>query len=718
MSGRELLIEIGCEEIPADWVAGLAKGFEAAVGASLDRERLAADAISSHGASRRLVFHGAGVPESQPDQVQEILGPPWRVAQDPDGGWTRAAVGFARRQGIEEEDFNERLRAVETPRGQYLGVRQVEPGKPAIHILPGILEDALRSLPLPKAMHWDAAIAGKPFAFVRPVRWIVALFGREVVPFRIEVAGGAPVVAGNRSYGHRARTAVDGETPGAPFPVDSLANLTDGLRRRYVVLDEAERKDRLREALGRCENEAGESAEAGSAADVHKDLVEFPGAILGRFPDEFLSMPKEIRDTVLIHHQKYFPFPTRPLFIAVTNLPDDPQGHVRRGAERVVVARLRDARFFWDEDRKSPIEATRPRLEGVVFHRRLGSFADKARRLEELAAWIADSVGADAPSASRAAGLAKCDLTSHLVGEFASLQGVAGGLLLRAEGAPDAVWQAVYDHYRPTGLEGEIPRSPEGAAVSLADRADTLAGLFLAGEQPSGSGDPFGLRRAALSMLRVLRDAPRDFPEHPRGWPAPEALLHRALAGYAPADEARVAAAAKLMAFVDDRLPHACTVGTTPRGVVNAVLAIRSASHAVADTAQRVVDLARAVGSGDYATLAAASRRVRRILPPEIREGRGAGLDPALLTETAEGELYRMLERVEAEVGARFAETCYFEGFQALATLSPVIAAFFDDVLVMAEDPAVRANRLALLARLDALFSEVGDLSQIEASAS
>ena len=383
-----------------------------------------------------------------------------------------------------------------------------------------------------------------------------------------------------------------------------------------------------------------------------------------------------------------------------------------------MVARLRDARFFWDEDRKVPLAETRPRLAGVVFHRQLGSFSEKADRMEDLAAWIAASTGADAAAASHAAGLSKCDLTGNLVGEFASLQGLAGGLLLREEGVPETVWRAVYDHYRPAGLDGDLPRDPEGAAVSLADRADTLAGLFLAGEEPSGSGDPFALRRAALSIIRVLRDAPADYPEPRNGWPSPEALLNRALDGYHPGDAVRAVVAGKLAAFVNDRLPHAFVGPSTPRGVVNAVLATRDWSHAVADTWQRIRDLATAVISGDYATLAEASRRVRRILPPEIREGRGAGLRRKLLAEAAEQQLCDRLEEVEAEVERRFAESSYFPAFQALATLSPSIATFFDDVLVMAEDPAVRANRLALLARLDALFSEVGDLGQIEASAS
>ena len=718
MSGKELLIEIGCEEIPADWVESLAKGFAAGVSEGLERERLTTEAIRPHSTARRLVVEGTGIPEAQEDEVREALGPPWRLARDSEGAWSRAAAGFARRQGVKEGEFDKRLRQVSSPRGEYLGVRQVIPGRRTLEILPGVLENALRSLSIPKAMNWDASIGGKPFPFARPIRWIVALLGEEVIPFRIEVAGGLPVVAGDRSHGHRSRTAVEGEAPGAPFPVRSFAGLRDDLRDRCVVLDGAERKNQFIEVVERCESGAGEESERYGALGFHENLVECPGAVLGSFPEEFLALPREIRHTVLIHHQKYFPFPTRPVFIAVTNLPDDPQGHVRRGAERVVVARFRDARFFWDEDRKVPLSGRLSGLAGVVFHLQLGSFADKAARLQRLAGWVAGAVGADAAAASRAAGLAKCDLTSNLVGEFPSLQGVVGGLLLREEGVPEIVWQAVYDHYRPAGIEGELPRSAVGAAVSLADRADTLAGLFLAGEQPTGSGDPFALRRAALSMIRVLRDAPGEFPKHGAGWPSPEALLGRALDGYGAEGEARVATAGKLAAFVNDRLPHAFVSRATPRGEVSAVLAIRNAAHPVADTWQRIRDLSTAVGTGDYATLAEASRRVRRILPPEVRDERGTGLVSDLLVEPAEQKLYAVLLDVEAEVRRCFAETRYFPAFRALATLSPAIGAFFDDVLVMAEDPAVRTNRLALLARLDALFGEVGDLSQIGSAAS
>ncbi len=719
MSAKELLIEIGCEEIPAAWVEDLAEQFARAISKGFDRERLVVETVRPHSTARRLVVHGAGLADSQEDQVRDVLGPPWRLAKDREGDWSRAAAGFARRQGIEEADFDSRLRLVPTPRGEYLGAEQVIPGRQTLTILPRILEDALRSLAIPKAMNWDASIGGKPFPFARPIRWIVALLGDEVIPFRIEVAGGKPVVAGDRSYGHRSRTGKEGEVPAASFRVRSFEELRDELRDRYVVLDDEERKNQFIAALTRCEAEGGEKAEQVGIPEFHKNLVEYPEAVLGSFPEEFLALPKEIRHTVLMHHQKYFPFPTKPRFIAFTNLPDDPKGYVRRGAERVVVARFRDAHFFWNEDRKQPLAESRSRLAAVVFHKELGSLSEKADRIERLAWWIASEVGADIDGASEAARLAKCDLTGHVVGEFASLQGVAGGLLLRDEGVPAVVWQAVYDHYRPEGLEGDLPRSPEGAAVALADRADNLAGLFFAGEQPSGSGDPFALRRAALSMIRVLRDAPREFRDHQCGWPSPEALLACALDRYAPPDdEVRTATVAKLAAFVNDRLPHAFVGPSTPRGVVNAVLATRDWSHAVADTWQRIQDLATAVVSGDYATLAEASRRVRRILPPEIREGRGAGLTRELLAEGAEQQLYDRLEEVEAEVRQRFAESSYFPAFQVLATLSPAIATFFDDVLVMAEDPAVRANRLALLARLDALFSEVGDLSQIEAAAS
>ena len=712
---KELLVEVGCEEIPADWLDPLVERFAEALGTGLAEAGLDPRGGAGFGTPRRLVARFPGVLTGQPERIEEVLGPPARVGRDEDGGWTRAAAGFARRHGIGEAALDAELRVVSTPRGDYVGFSRATPGRPAAEVVPPVLETALRGLPFPKTMHWDAEVSGRAFPFGRPIRWLVLLLGGEVVPFRIEVRGGPPVVSGAESRGHRFRSA-DGSPPGAPFAVDSFESLRAGLLRRCVVLDPEERGRELARKIAEC---AKGAAVAPPSGDL-RNLVEWPGAVFGTYPDEFESLPEEIRRTVLVHHQKYLPVAGACAFVAVTNLGDDPTGAVRRGVERVVLARMRDARFFRDDDRRAALEDRREALRDIVFHRDLGSLFAKSERMESLARRVAGRVGADEGASARAAALAKCDLSTGLVGEFASLQGVAGGLYLREEGEGEAVWRAVYDHYRPEGAEGRLPGTAEGAAVALADRADTLAGFFLAGEAPSGSGDPYGLRRAALSLLRLLRDGPEAYggPASGGAWPSPLELVGEALRGYSPDEEARKAVSARLREFLDDRLPHALRGGEpVPAGAVRAVLARASAEHPVADTWARVRALAGAVGTGDYAALAAAAKRVRRILAPEARASAAAEADPARAVEPAERALLEALSTTGSEVSEAFARGAYPEAFGALAGLGPAVDRFFDEVLVLAEEPAVRANRLALLVRLDALFSEAGDLGEIESDA-
>ena len=714
MSGKELLIEIGCEELPAEWLDPLIAGFEALLDEGVRKADVRDAPVRCYGTPRRLVAHSTSIRMRQPARVERKIGPPARVGQTAHGEWTRAALGFARRLGLEGEAAEDALQVVETKRGPYVGVEIGIAGRSAREILPEVIEAALRGLAFPKAMHWDASIGGEPFPFGRPVRWIVALLGGEVIPFRIEVVGGEPVVAANRSRGHRFRASTG--KPGEFFAVASFASLREGLRARFVVLDPEERRKQLMMALGAAAEGVGSFLSL--KEQQHHHLVEWPGAVLGRYSDEFRVLPEEVRRAVLVHHQKYLPLANECAFLAVVNMPDDPEGAIRRGAERVVRARLRDARFFWDDALSRPLHERRQDLERVTFHQRIGNLRDHAERVARVAEAIAERVGADHEMAGEAALLAKCDLTTSLVREFPSLQGQAGGLILEAQGARDEVWMAVYDQYRPLNLHSDRPQTVEGAAVALADRASTLAGLFAVGEAPSGSGDPFALRRAALGMLSILREAPGDFPDHPDGWPTPADLL--GLAVSEPAYKALLAEDlpelwTRLVAFVSDRLQHALTLRRMPPGVPRAVLAVRGVEHCVADLWQRILALENAVKTGDYARLAVAHKRARRILTPEAG---GVDLRRDLLTESAEVDLFVELESADREVARLSARGRYREAFALIAGLGPKVDAFFDDVLVMAQDPDVRANRLALLARLDTLFRKVGDLSQIESASS
>ena len=726
MSSGEFLVEIGCEELPAEWLDGLIAGFAAGVQGGLGEAAIPARAVRGSGTPRRLVACAEGVPEGQPGRVERKLGPPVRVGRTEHGEWTRAALGFARRLGLEGPDAEDALEVFETERGAYVGIESRIPGRPAAELLPGIIERALRGLSFPKAMQWDATIGGEPFPFGRPIRWVVALLGGEVIPFRIDVAGGAAVVAGNKSRGHRFRSGrrlherraagFPDAGVGAPFAVNSFASLRDGLKDRLVILDPEERRRAMLTALGRAVEELGGSSF--EKPGLHHHLIEWPGVVLGRYDDEFRALPEEVRRAVLVHHQKYLPIAGECAFLAVVNMPDDPRRVIRRGAERVVRARLRDARFFWDEALGRLLGDRQADLERVAFHQRLGNLREHSTRVARLARWVAARVGADPEVAGEAAALAKCDLTTTLVGEFPSLQGEAGGRILEAQGVRGEVWMAVYDQYRPAALHGDRQETVEGATLALADRAATLVGLFVAGEAPSGSGDPFGLRRATVRMLSILREAPGDFPEHQSGWPTPAELLEAAVSDPtygALSDANRCELRERLEAFVTDRLPHALSLRAMSPGVSRAVLAVRGPEHPVADLWQRILALDSAVKAGEYVTLAVAHKRARRILTPESR---GVELRRDLLSEEAEVQLGDALRSVEAEVAELSAAGEYGAAFRRIAGLAPRVDAFFDDVLVMAEDPAVRANRLALLARLDALFSEVGDLSQIEASAS
>ena len=713
MTIGEFLLEIGCEELPAEWLDPLIHEFEALLNDGIENAGIRDAPVHCFGTPRRLVAHAVSTKAQQEDRVERKLGPPARVGRTAHGEWTRASLAFARRFGFEGLAAELALTTFDTDRGLYVGIEKRIPGRPAQEILPSVIERALRGLRFPKAMNWDASVRGEPFQFGRPIRWIVALIGGEVVPFEIEVASGDSVVAGNRSRGHRFRTKVG--RPGETFEVDSFASLQSGLLERFVVLQQADRERRLRKALG----QAATSIQAPSfeAPEFHHHLVEWPGAIAGRYDEEFHALPEEIRRAVLVHHQKYLPVADVRAFLAVVNVPEDPHGTIRRGAERVVRARLRDASFFWDDALSRPLRERRQELESVTFHQRMGNLRDHTERVARVAEAIASRVGADHEIAGEAALLAKCDLTTPLVQEFPSLQGQAGGLILQAQRERDEVWMAVYDQYRPLNVHSDRPQTVEGAAVALADRAATLAGLFAAGEAPSGSGDPFALRRAALGMLSILREAPGDFPDHPDGWPTPADLL--GLAVSEPVyktllDEDLPELWTRLVAFVSDRLHHALTQPGMPPGVPRAVLSVRGMEHYVADLWQRILALQNAVRTGDYARLAVAHKRARRILTPE---GRGVDLRRDLLTEGAEADLFMALKSADREVARLSARGRYSEAFALIAGLGPKVDAFFDDVLVMAEDPAVRANRLALLARLDVLFSKVGDLSQIEASA-
>src|SRR3954463_12110234 len=537
---RELLLEVGCEELPASWLPGLTQQVGEIVDAQLREHRLPPESpVETYSTPRRLTVRIVRVPERQNDLEELVNAPPVSASFKPDGSPTPAATGFAAKQGVEIAA----LERIHTPKGEYLAFRKRQRGKTTVDVLPSVLGDALRALSFPKAMHWDAMLEdGRgELLFGRPIRWILFIYGGRVVPFGISRTPAAQtgqvqdVPSGAVTYGHRFLT-TSGRA-GRAIKVRSFDEYRARLLENFVILERSERHNKIaRELDAKAQRLQGRVSrvvhgEAGLLQEV-PDLVEYPSVIVGTFAHEFLELPEEVLTTTLIHHQHYFPVEAedgtlKNAFLAVINTEPDNERSIARNAERVVTARLRDARFFWEADRKIPLESRIDRLGTLLFHKKLGTYKEKAERIEKLAAWIAaEALGADASTAkaaAKAARLAKADLTTDMVREFTELQGTMGGIYARAERLPEEIWKAIYYHYLPVGVEADAPPSRgqlgkaalSWAAVSLADKLDTVAGLFAAGEKPTGSRDPYGLRRGAQGIVKILTDLRTLGVDHP-----------------------------------------------------------------------------------------------------------------------------------------------------------------------------------------------------------
>src|SRR6266849_3096974 len=531
---RELLLEIGCEELPASWLPDLTNQVGEMVEAQLRAHRLPPESpVETYSTPRRLTVRIVRIPERQSDLEELVNGPPVSAAFTPDGTPTPAAIGFATKQGVEVGA----LERVQTPKGEYLAFRRKQRGKAAVDVLPGVLGGVLRGLAFPKSMHWDAMLEdGRgELLFGRPVRWMLFIYGGRVVPFAITRPAAAQtgqvqeVSTGAVTYGHRFLT-TSGRA-GRAIKVRSFDEYRARLLENFIILERGERHNKIARELDakaqRLQGRVSRTVHSDSGL-LHEvpDLVEYPSVVAGTFAIEFLELPEEVLTTTLIHHQHYFPVDgedgkLKNAFLAVINTEPDNERTIARNAERVVTARLRDARFFWEAERKTTLEARIDRLGTLLFHKKLGSYKDKAERIERLARWIAaEAFGASdevARQAAQAARLAKADLTTDMVREFTELQGTMGGIYAREQGLPEEVWKAIYFHYLPIAVEADAPPSraqlgkaaTTWAAVSLADKLDTIVGLFAAGEKPTGSRDPYGLRRAAHGVFKVLVDLPQ-----------------------------------------------------------------------------------------------------------------------------------------------------------------------------------------------------------------
>jgi len=736
---RELLVEIGCEELPASWLPGLTRQLGDAVKTRLRDSRLSIDApVETFSTPRRLTVCVGKVAERQSDFEELVTGPPVSAAFDASGEPTGAAMGFARKQGVEVSA----LERMETPKGVYLAFRKKLRGKPAVDVFPGVLAAVLRDLSFPKAMRWDAWIDDErgELLFGRPIRWILFLYGGRVVPFEIRRTETAqsPQVQDVRSaavtYGHRFLT-TSGRA-GRAIKVRSFDDYRARLLENFVVLDRDERHDRITrelEAKARKLNGRVASSLVSRSALLEEvpDLVEYPSVIAGFVQEEFLKLPPEVLTTTLVHHQHYFPVVDdagrlKNAFLAVTNTDSANEKIVARNAERVVTARLRDARFFWEADRQTPLEDRVDRLETILFHKKLGTYRAKAERLEALAAWVTGEALSAPPvveHARRAGRLAKTDLATDMVREFTELQGTMGGIYAREEGQPEVVWKAIYYHYLPMATEPDAPprRDELGAAavswsaVSLADKLDTLVGMFLAGEKPTGSRDPFGLRRQAHGLLRVLMDLPEL--TGLRNRPTLRDLVSRAAEPFSRLG-LDTGGLEPLWIFLLERYQYMLEQRGFDVRNVRAVVHEGSVQSLNPLSARLELEaLPEFTESPDFRQLAIAFKRVRNIAR-ELPDGEFVdGERPratAALKEPAEEALIAELDRRAPVIEQVLkAGENYRSAFAEAAKFGPAVDRFFTEVFVMVEDPHLRNARLRLMKRLEQLILKLADVSEI-----
>jgi glycyl-tRNA synthetase beta chain len=698
----ELLFEIGCEEIPA----GMLPKAEAELRTNIEK-LLSAESLSSgvtvetFSAPRRLTSWVRGLPAKQADVALEVTGPPKSVAYDSVGAPTRAALSFAEKQRIHVSD----LYLVQTAKGEYLAAKQVKPGRTAEQILAATLPRAVHDLTWPRSMT-STSLDGP--RFIRPIRWVVAVLDGK--PMKLTIAG---IASGNVTRGHRFLGS-------SAIRVFGFTDYEKKLHSNGVIIRPARRQEKITKGLEAFANKG--SYRLHEDAELRKlvtYLNELPTVIQGDFDPAFLSLPDEILVTVMRDHQKYFAVEKRngelaPHFLAVINADNDSKGIIRAGHERVLRARFADARFFWETDQKCRLADYLPKLERVTYESRLGSYRDKVERVRAIARWLTEqwfNLGmhqAHVAEADRAAELAKCDLATEMVREFTELQGLVGGLYARAQGEPDEVADAVYDHYRPVGLDDPIPRNLTGCAVALADKFDSVVGCLAVGIVPTGSSDPYALRRASLGIVKIILEKKLPVSLSLAVGVAAKALLTlKPKRGLTPDQEA------KILEFILDRAKF--VFREKEQFAYDEVAAVfRTGADDLVDAQKRLLALRAIRKSKNFEPLAVSFKRIRKILEKAgaaLVEGRQ--VLPELFENAAEKELHRAVRDAASKVQSLKRAGKYQEALEAIAGLRGAVDKFFDSVMVMAEKEAVRNNRLTLLAELLREFTTIADFSEI-----
>lgn len=689
ISHQDCLFELGTEELPPQALLKLRDALQQEISKRLDEAGLEHGDISAYATPRRLAISIRQLAASQPDQQVERRGPPVKAAFDTDGNPTKSALGFAKTNNTTVD----KLERLTTEKGEWLCYRELSKGQTIQQLLPEIINQSLNNLPIPRRMRWGA----NDHQFVRPAHWLLLLYGTEVIPATI-----LGLSAGRISYGHRFHAP---QAISISSPADYLETLkTNG----YVIADFEARRDNIESQISQQAELLGGIAQYDEALlNEITALVEWPVALVGSFEKDFLKLPPEVLITTMQTNQKYAPVKDKqgqllPHFITILNINTSNADIVRKGNERVIRPRLGDAAFFWNQDRKKTLEQRVPELGAVVEQIKLGSLLDKTLRLEKTCQFIAERLNADTIHATRAAHLCKADLLTDMVGEFASLQGIMGCYYAIEDGEPEQVANAIQEHYQPRQSGGELPASATGQIVSLADKLDTLVGIFSIGMIPSGVKDPYGLRRAALGLLRILieKNLDLDLSE----------LVKHALAQLTYADITEKTDN-NVIDFLNDRLRGYCLERGYQVDEFDAVKAV---------TPTRPVDFMRRLDAvktfrnlPEADSLAAANKRIRNILRKAdiVVE---SSINSSLLTENAEQILHKTTQQALKAIAPMLADHDYSSALKHLAGLKQPIDNFFDNVMVMTDDPALKANRLALLKQLEQLFLQIADIGKLQ----
>ncbi len=685
--GKDILIEIGCEEIPAGFIGPALEGGQRYLEEELKKKRISFSKVLITGSPRRLVYKIKDVGTKQQQQEDLVLGPSEKVAFDDSGNPTKAAVGFAKSLNRKVED----LKIFETEKGRYLGFMKKEKPSPAKELLPGILTGLLPALPFKKSMRW----ADLEIRFARPVQWIISLFGKEVINFSF-----GHVQSSNFTFGHRFLKP-------KKISIKDVSEYEKKLKEAFVIVDFDARKELIRKQLKEIEKKIGfRWVQDESLLETVTNLVEYPVTVVGKFDEEYLELPREILITTMKEHQKYFVFEDElgnlfPGFAAVSNIITEDMDVIVRGNERVLKARLADADFYYKDDLKEPLISKKDKLKEVIYQSDLGTYFDKVERVEMLARKIAERVAPDmVEMAARAAALSKIDLTTGVVYEFPELQGIMGRYYAMKTGEEPEVAEAVFEHYLPRGAADILPATETGAIVSIADRLDTICGCFSVGLIPTGTQDPYGLRRQSIGVMNVILGKKYDLSLSSLAKEAVKNLKDRI-----KGDEKTIIS--DVLDFFKGRLHGIISSGESDQEVVDAI--IDAGFDNVLDVKARVDALSRFKQSDSYESLITGFKRAQNIIRGAQIRG---DISEKLFVYDEERELFKAIGEAKEAVHTLAAKKSYFEALEKLASLRDSVDSFFEKVLVMDKDEKLKNNRLALLSELTGLFSWIADFSK------